>query len=158
MRRIFPLMMLCAVCLCFFGRAAAQESDPAVPDEIPFETILTGWHANGITERTALVINDTDGLLSVWEMITRGTSPTPEAPSVDLETTTVIFVSSGVMPSGGYDVAIERIVATGGGLEVYVVTREPPADAVVTDALTQPYHGVTVSKTDLPVEFRWETK
>lgn len=151
-------MMLCAVCLCLFGRGAAQEPDPAAPETIPFETILTGWHANGIVERTALIINDDDGFLSVWEMIVRGDFPTPTAPSIDFETTTVIFVSSGVMPSGGYDVAIERIVAVDGGLEVHVLMLEPPEDAAVTAALTQPYHGVILSKTDLPVEFRWETR
>jgi hypothetical protein len=156
MKRIFVVLMLCAVCL--FGVAAAQETGGGSSDEVPFETICKGVSANGIVERTALVVNDADGFLSVWEMIAQGVFPAPEAPSVDFETKTVIFVSSGVMPSGGYDVEIEGIVAADGGLDVYVLAHEPPEDATVTAALTQPYHGVTIDKTDLPVRFHWKTE
>lgn len=156
MKRVFFLMLLCGICVG--GRAAAQVSDPASPTTIPFETIFQGWYANGIVERTALVVNDTGGYRSVWEMITEGVFPTPPAPPVDFETTTLIFVSSGVMPSGGYKVEIERIVAVDGGLEVHVLMLEPPEDAAVTAALTQPYHGVVLNRTALPVSFEWETR
>lgn len=156
MKRVFLLMLLCGICIG--GRAAAQASNPAVHEAIPFETVFQGWYANGIVERTALVVNDTGAYRSVWEVITRGVFPTPPAPPVDFETTTLIFVSSGVMPSGGYEVEIERIVAVDDGLEVEVVISEPPEDAAVTAALTQPYHGVVLNKTALPVRFHWETR
>ena len=156
MRRIFLFMVLCGICVG--GYATAQASDPTDLETIPFETVFQGWYANGIVERTALVVNDTGAYRSVWEMITHGVSPTPPAPPVDFETTTVIFISCGVMPSGGYEVEIERIVAVDDGLEVEVVISEPPEDTAVTMALTQPYHGVALNKTALPVRFEWETR
>jgi len=155
-KRVFILLVLCGGCL--FCHALAQESDLTDPDTIPFDTIFHGWYANGIVERTALVINDTDAYLSAWDMIIQGVFPAPTAPSIDFETTTVLFVSSGVMPSGGYDVEIERIVAVEGGLEVHVLMLKPPEDATVTAALTQPYHGVALTKTGLPIRFEWETR
>ena len=156
MKRVIAFVLLCGGCL--FGHAAAQGSDPAALETIPFETIFHGWYAGGIVERTALVINNRDDFLSVWNMIIQDTFPPPATPSIDFETTTIIFVSSGVMPSGGYDVTIESIAIVDDGLEVHVLIREPPKDSDVTMALTQPYHGVAMSKTDLPVRFRWETR
>jgi len=155
-KRIRIPVLILVGCMCF--HAAARASETAAPETIPFETICTGMYANGIVERTALVVNDADGFTSVWEMIAQGVFPAPEAPSIDFETKTVIFVSSGVMPSGGYDVTIERIVAADGSLVVYVSTHEPPEDVGVTAALTQPYHGIAVDKTDLPVRFHWEAR
>jgi len=45
----------------------------------------------------------------------------------------------GVKPTGGYSLAVESARLEGGRVTVQLTLREPPPDAIVTQALTYPY-------------------
>jgi hypothetical protein len=60
----------------------------------------------------------------------------------------------GTRPTGGYDVEIVATRRDGNALVVEYVEHRPPADAIVTQALTSPFHIVKLPRADGPVRFR----
>jgi hypothetical protein len=66
---------------------------------------------------------------------------------------TVIGVFAGERPTGGYQIAVERVEMREGRLRVSVRDTAPPPGAPVTQSLTYPYHIVAIPRTNLPVEF-----
>ena len=121
---------------------------------VDFSTLASGTHAAGITERVNEVFTDQASFEAFWKMISAGTIPEPVAPAVDFSKDMVIAVSPGVMNSGGYTVEITKVTSDGKKLTVTVVVTKPTG--IVTMALTQPYYIITLKRTNLPVEFKWE--
>jgi len=60
----------------------------------------------------------------------------------------------GEKASGGFAVEITRVEKCGDELVVFFSEVEPPADAVVTTVLTQPYHIIKIEKIDLKTKFK----
>ncbi len=138
--------------LIFFGLAALSSG------EMAFSTLAKGYYAPGIEEKVEAVFYDADAFSSFFKKIHVGETPTPETPAVDFEKSMVIAVSPGRKMSGGYDVEIVEIIEAEGKFVVKVLYTEPDPGAMVTMAITQPHHVISTSKSDLPVEFRWEEK
>jgi hypothetical protein len=139
------------LCFIFCGCAAV------FAETVPFETIKSEQYAPGIVEKTEAVVKDEADFSSLWEEVTRTLYPPPELPAIDFSREMVLFVSLGEKSTGGYTVAITEIIDRGDHWEVVVVTTEPGPDDFVTQGFTQPYHLVTVEKTDVPLRFRWKS-
>ena len=88
-------------------------------------------------------------------MRTQVASPPP--PSVDFSHDMVVALFMGERPTGGYAIEITRIERTDHGLSVHYRTSRPDPSAIQTQALTQPFHLVTVPRVDDPVTFVAET-
>ena len=123
-----------------------------------FTTIAKGHYASGIEDKVEAVFYDAEAFSSFLKNMCIGETPAPNIPEVDFKKDMVIAVSPGRKMTGGYDVEIVGIVEAEGKLVVEVLYTEPGPDAIVTMAITQPYHIVSTSKSDLPVEFRWKEK
>ncbi|MEM0914310.1 MAG: protease complex subunit PrcB family protein [Planctomycetota bacterium] len=67
---------------------------------------------------------------------------------VDWRRRDVVTVSLGRKPTSGYEVRIDRIVATDWGLEVYVTEFSPRPGDVIAQVVTHPWAAALVYKTD----------
>jgi PrcB C-terminal len=66
----------------------------------------------------------------------------------------VVAVFLGIRPTGGYGVEITAARREGGTLVVEYVERRPRPDALLTQALTAPFHIVALPRHDGAVTFR----
>lgn len=85
-----------------------------------------------------------------YEQLRKLVGNLPPASEIDFNKTAVVAAFAGVKNTGGYSVAIRRIVG-----KIIIEINEPPKDAITTDALTQPYKValVTIDKESfLPLE------
>jgi hypothetical protein len=69
-------------------------------------------------------------------------------PAVDFTKDVVIAVASGQRSSGGYEIAIQRVVRDGNALTIDVVETAPGPNCVTTQSLTQPIDVVVVAAAD----------
>jgi PrcB C-terminal len=76
-------------------------------------------------------------------------------PSVDFDREIVVGIFLGEKSTGGYEVEIVRAERRDSSLYFYYREKSPPPGAMVTQALTQPFHLVKVAKYEnLQVIFR----
>jgi len=130
--------------------AAGGDSVPTVA----FETVEKGSQAAVIKPRTAVIRSE-----SAWSALFREVNanriPVPEAPKIDFSTHLVAAVFAGRKPSGGYAVTVQRVTRNTEGLHIWYRLSQPAPGAIVTMALTSPYHIISVATADrsLPVTF-----
>src|SRR3954468_7360824 len=78
------------------------------------------WSRTGIGESRRLVIRDANAWAEFWSELGTG-----DRPAVDFTHNVVVAVAAGQRPSGGYEIAIDRIREAGGELTVDVVETAP---------------------------------
>jgi protease stability complex PrcB-like protein len=101
------------------------------------------WTRTGIGESRRLVIRDANGWAQFWSELGVG-----EQPSVDFNHDVVVAVAAGQRPTGGYEIAIDRVTQSDGQLTVEVVERTPGPNCMTTASLTQPVDVVVVPAAD----------
>jgi hypothetical protein len=133
--------------LVLAGTAAAAEKSQTV-------AVIKEWKGFNAAQEAPkrVVVKDQKGWEEVWTGMEGNVNPKPETPKVDFDSRMVIAVFMGTRKSGGYSVKITSIEQNG-KVTVKVKESSPPPDAIVTMALTSPYHVVVVPKSDKPVEF-----
>ena len=89
-----------------------------------------------------------------WDALRKLHGGPDPAPSVDFAREMVVAVFLGTRPTGGYGAEIVATRREADALIVEYAERRPPADAIVTQALTAPFHIVRLPKHDGPVRFR----
>ena len=138
--------------LMMTGIALAAEKSPGV-------AVVKEWKGANATQEAPkrIVVEDQKGWEEVWSGMEGNVQPKPETPKVDFDKHKVIAVFMGRRMTGGYSVKITGIEENG-KLVVKVKESGPPPGAMVTMALTSPYHVMVVPKTDKPVEFVTEKK
>ena len=141
----------CQACLKPLNTAAPKDAAAAPPKL----AIVKEWKNSGgvETQQKRIVVKDPKEWETVWSAMVGNRSPKPETPKIDFGTHMVIAVFMGVRSTGGYSVAITDIADLNGKRVVTVKTQNPARDAMLTQALTSPYHVVLVAKTSLPVGF-----
>lgn len=87
----------------------------------------------------------------MWRRQSRVAPPWPEGLDQHREHALVVFLGS--RTTGGYQVRIERVVATPEGTVVVVRETSPGPGCMVTTAITYPRHGVVVERLAPPVRF-----
>lgn len=120
--------------------------------EIPFEVIAEG-KTSQIQEKTFAVIRDAATWDSVWAKIAAGKIPPPEQPAVSFEDAMLILVASGSRGVMNRSVRVQKIVAKGDALTVFVEICEPPEGAIVLPAFSQPYQVVQIPRFEGDVGF-----
>lgn len=101
------------------------------------------WTRTGIGESRRLVIRDANAWAQFWSELGVG-----ERPSVDFNHDVVVAVAAGQRPTGGYEIAIDRVNQSDGQLTVEVVERTPGPNCMTTASLTQPVDVVVVPAAD----------
>lgn len=112
---------------------------------VDFTTLARGSHS-GITAQTAALITDPAAWREHWGRHAALFVPPPPAPPVDFEAASVVVIHLGERRTGGYGVAVTRIDRVQSELRVSAVETRPAPGAVVTMALTQPYHIVRIAR------------
>ena len=101
------------------------------------------WTRTGIGESRRLVIRDANAWAQFWSELGVG-----DRPSVDFNHDVVVAVAAGQRPTGGYEIAIDRVTQSDGQLTVEVVERTPGPNCMTTASLTQPVDVVVVPAAD----------
>lgn len=137
------------------GMLVAGTAMAADKGEVP---ILRQWAgANAAQEKPRqAVVQDQKAWEEIWSAMEGNVLPKPETPKVDFDKTEIIAVFMGMRMSGGYGVKIVKIEEQDKKLVVTVKESGPPPGAMVTMALTSPYHVVAIAKSAKPVEFALE--
>ncbi len=97
------------------------------------------WTRTGIGEARRLVIRDANAWADFWSELGVG-----ERPTVDFSQDVVVAVAAGQRPTGGYEIAVDRVVNNNGELTADVVETAPGPNCMTTASLTQPVDVVVV--------------
>jgi hypothetical protein len=89
-----------------------------------------------------------------WETLWKSHAPAQPVPPIDFQRDTVAAVFLGMRPTGGFMVDIRRARPDGDALVVEWAEHQPPADALVTQALTAPFQIVRFPTPKGPVRLR----
>lgn len=134
----------------------APATAPEPVQALSFTTLQKGTHS-GITEKKATLLTDEAGWQTNWQRLSAHQVPAPPAPAMDFSQQSVLAVYMGEQRSGGYAIEITGVELVNGTLKVTVKETRPAPGAMVTMALTQPYHMVRIPKVPAgtKVEVNW---
>jgi protease stability complex PrcB-like protein len=97
------------------------------------------WSRTGIGESRRVVIRDANGWVEFWSELGTG-----DRPDVDFTKAVVVAVAAGERPSGGYEIAVDRVDQADGELTVHVVETTPGPNCITSSSPTQPVDVVVV--------------
>ena len=121
--------------------------------ELEFHTVAKG-PASGIQKRQQVVIQSPSEWVSFWAAHVSNHDPSPKLPDVDFQKKSVIGIFMGQQKTGGYAVKIARVAETAKEIRVFFQETRPAQGAIVTMAMTSPYHLVAIPKTTKKVVFK----
>jgi hypothetical protein len=129
--------------------AMDQEKSRKVETRLSVTTVEKGYRS-GIRESLQTVIRNRDEWNVFWKRHSF-TDPNPTlAPIVDFDREMIVGIFLGEKSTGGYEVEIVRAERRDSSLYFYYREESPPPGAMVTQALTQPFHLVRVAKYQNP--------
>ena len=115
---------------------------------VAFTTVARGTDSR-ISEPREVVVRTTDEWQTLWKA--HGNT---RLPTVDFSKSTVIGVFLGTRMTGGYAVDIVSVRAQGATTVVEYRERRPDPDAFLLQALTAPFHLVSIPRRDGAIELR----
>jgi PrcB C-terminal len=145
--------MRCAASLLMLLASCATGA--ALTVAVPFSTLDKGL-TSGVREPTQLVIRTHDDWAALWGRHMQ-IQPAPQAPPVDFSRDMVVALFMGERPTGGHRIEITRVERADSGLSVRYRSQAPDPGTMVSQALTQPFHLVTLPRDESPVVFIAET-
>jgi hypothetical protein len=97
------------------------------------------WTRTGVGEARRLIIRDANAWAQFWSELGVG-----EQPTVDFTRDVVVAVAAGQRPTGGYEIAIDRVRENNGELTIEVVETAPGPNCMTTASLTQPVDVIAI--------------
>jgi hypothetical protein len=97
------------------------------------------WSRTGIGESRRLVIRDANAWAEFWSELGTG-----DRPDVDFTKSVVVAVTAGQRPSGGYEIAVDRVDQVDGQLMVQVLDTSPGPNCNTSSTPSQPVDVVVV--------------
>lgn len=125
--------------------AMDQEKIRRVETRLSMATVEKGQRS-GIREALQTVIRNRDEWNAFWKRHDSTNTPPALAPIVDFDREMVVGIFLGEKSTGGYEVEIVRAERRDSSLYFYYREESPPPNAMVTQALTQPFHLVKITK------------
>ena len=123
-------------------------------NNVEFKTIKKGQYC-GIEKAGNLVITSNEEWKKTWEGLFMEVEPeVPELPNVDFNKNQVIAVFMGQKGSGGYSVEITGVYEYEDKVIVNVLRKTPSADAMVSQAMTQPFHIILIPMINKQIIFK----
>lgn len=136
--------------------ASIVGNDGASGDSVAFTTLLES-NTSGFTEPAELVIRDAAAFSSASNIVQQGMlRESPDQATVrqpDFATATVILVAIGQTNTGGYSVAVDRILRTTTGATVHYTVTSPGPNCMTTQMLSAPVQMVSVPRLPSAVRF-----
>jgi hypothetical protein len=121
---------------------AAPNAKPG--KQLALNTVEKGSHS-GVREPLQIVIRAQAEWKNLWHRHASIQPSVPPAPTVDFNKEIVVAVFLGEKPTGGHDIAILSVERVDGTLLISFTEKSPPAGAILTQALTQPFHIVRIT-------------
>lgn len=135
------------------GSMGTESSGIDATASVPFQTMDQGVYS-GIKDAFTDVYRTRQEYEAFWERHGSDRNPPPNIPLVDFTTRMVAVVFMGSQPTSGFSVRVTSVEQDEGGeLVVNFVTSVPSPTSMQTQALTQPYHIVSVDTTENDVTF-----
>jgi hypothetical protein len=97
------------------------------------------WSRTGVGEARRLVIRDANAWAEFWSELGQG-----DRPEVDFTRDVIVAVAAGQRPTGGFEIAVDRVRQANGELTVEVVETAPGPNCVTPTTPTQPVDVVVV--------------
>ncbi len=116
-------------------------------------THIAGGSYCGIEESKTKAVTSASDWEEIWAVIHRDIRPERAAPEIDFSRETVVGVFLGTRSTGGYSVEIIDASLHNGKLEVIYKTKSPSPGDMVSMAITQPFHVISVNVTGAEIEF-----
>ena len=114
-----------------------------------FSTLAKGLQS-GVREPIQLVIRTRAEWAAFWARHARGSAAPPP---VDFSRDMVVALFMGERGTGGYEIEITRVERVESGLVVQYRRTSPDPGAMLSQALSQPFHLVKLPRNDGPVIF-----
>ena len=159
-RNKWPFLLLPALWVLALALAGCGGSEVAPPLEgaptgaakggLAFQTVAQGESLAENSEAYNLVILDEDAERAQWVALMNDPAAGQALAAVDLSTQLLVGAISSLRPSGGYSITITEMPLTETGVTVRVTMGEPEEGQMTTDMIGQPYHFVTVLRSELP--------
>ena len=121
---------------------AATNVKPA--KQVSVQTIEKGSQS-GVREFLAIIIRGQAEWQDLWQRHASIKANVPPAPTVDFDKEMVLGVFLDEKPTGGYEAEILSAERVDGTLLISFAEKGPQAGAILTQALTQPFHIVRVA-------------
>jgi hypothetical protein len=121
-------------------------------DSLDIRTVAKGGFS-GLIEPIQKVLKTKADWEKLWAEHAANIRGNSKMPEVDWAKEMVIVAAMGRQRTGGYAIEITRVCPTAHRLQIFVKKKTPPPGAIVTQALTAPFHMVAVPKNDLKAEF-----
>jgi hypothetical protein len=121
-----------------------------MPD-LPFRDLLID-DASSEPVAGVWVARTVDDWHASWRRLSASRRPPPPPPPVDWTTDMAVVFALGTRATGGYTARIERLRTDGTTMRVFVLETRPGLTCGTTQAVTNPFHVVTTTRQELPVE------
>jgi PrcB C-terminal len=129
--------------------AMEKEKIRKVETRLSIATVDKGYRS-GIRGPLQTAIRDQDEWTVFWKQHSSIDTSPALAPTVHFDREIVVGIFLGEKSTGGYEVEIVRAERRDSSLYFYYREESPPPGAMVTQALTQPFHLVRVAKYQNP--------
>src|SRR4029450_3538917 len=129
--------------------AIAQENMSQLGTRLSIATVEKGYRS-GVRESLQVVIRNQDEWNAFWKRHSSIDTNPPPAPIIDFDREMVVGLFLGEKSTGGYEAEIVQAERRDSSLYFYYREKGPSPGAMVTQALTQPFHLVRVAKYDNP--------
>lgn len=144
MKKVYYTLLLGAILLS----SCSKLSDDLI-QFMPFDIIAEGSYSN-LTDADSWVIKNENA----WtEFKDQGYIQEEILTPIDFDSHTLIAVSQGEKPTGGYGIHVAEIEEFENELVVHVISSAPDENDTVTLAFTQPYQVVRIGKTSKTISF-----
>lgn len=115
----------------------------------PFDVIAEGSYS-ALTEEDSWVIKNENA----WNEFKQQSNIQEEILTpINFDAHTIIAISQGEQPTGGYSIQVSNIEEFDNELVVHIVTGAPNENDTVTLAFTQPYQVISIEKTSKTISF-----
>lgn len=122
----------------------ASDQPGTAQSEVFFDVLAGGSQSLLGEGQSFFIIGNEEELRDAWARA-HGTLLTPPAlPQVFFDRETVLAVSLGTQPTGGYGISVQRMYMEGGAMYADVTVTRPPEGAMTTQALTSPWQYIRI--------------
>jgi PrcB C-terminal len=129
--------------------AMAQEKMSELGTRLSTATVEKGYRS-GVRKPLQVVIRNQDEWNAFWKRHSSIDTNPPPVPIIDFNREMVVGIFLGEKSTGGYQVEFVQAERRDSAFYFYYREKSPPPGAMVTQALTQPFHLVRVAKYDNP--------
>jgi hypothetical protein len=116
-------------------QAAYQTPD----EELFYEVFAQGNQAIASEANQYYVVSNEAELLTIWNQAYGNQLTVPALPDANFERETIVAFFSATKPTGGFGLEIDEVTLDGPDAYIDMLETSPPADAMTTQALTQPW-------------------